>query len=162
MKIAILDDYQDCVRHLDCFKLLDGHEVKVFTNGARGVGQLAIRLAEFDAGAGEIHDRHVINGETNMPTLTANAPVRQNPALPIMLHQVPRSQRCALSALRKREPLLRETAPVTSASALASEANASRHLMQERVLDRVVDRLMAELGWGGRETTNRPEQSVAP
>ena len=49
MKIAILDDYQDCVRHLDCFKLLDGHAVKVFTNSARGVGQLAIRLADFDA-----------------------------------------------------------------------------------------------------------------
>jgi D-3-phosphoglycerate dehydrogenase len=49
MKIAILDDYQDCVRHLDCFKLLEGHEVKVFTTSARGVGQLAIRLAEFDA-----------------------------------------------------------------------------------------------------------------
>jgi D-3-phosphoglycerate dehydrogenase len=49
MKIAILDDYQDCVRHLDCFRLLDGHEVKVFTNSAKGVGQLAIRLAAFDA-----------------------------------------------------------------------------------------------------------------
>jgi D-3-phosphoglycerate dehydrogenase len=49
MKIAILDDYQDCVRHLDCFKLLHGHEVKVFTNSARGIGQLAIRLAEFEA-----------------------------------------------------------------------------------------------------------------
>jgi D-3-phosphoglycerate dehydrogenase len=49
MKIAILDDYQDCVRSLDCFRLLDGHDVKVFTNSARGVMQLAIRLAEFDA-----------------------------------------------------------------------------------------------------------------
>jgi len=49
MKIAILDDYQDCVRGLDCFSLLEGHEVKVFTNSARGVGQLAIRLADFDA-----------------------------------------------------------------------------------------------------------------
>lgn len=48
MKIAILDDYQDIVRHLDCFRLLDGHDVKVFTNSARGVGQLAIRLAPFD------------------------------------------------------------------------------------------------------------------
>lgn len=48
MKIAILDDYQDCVRHLDCFALLAGHEVKVFTHGARGVGQLAIRLISFD------------------------------------------------------------------------------------------------------------------
>jgi D-3-phosphoglycerate dehydrogenase len=49
MKIAILDDYQDSVRHLDAFNLLAGHEVKVFTNTARGAGQLAIRLAEFDA-----------------------------------------------------------------------------------------------------------------
>ena len=49
MKIAILDDYQDVVRRLDCFPMLDGHEVKVFTNSARGAGQLAIRLAPFDA-----------------------------------------------------------------------------------------------------------------
>ena len=49
MKIAILDDYQDCVRHLECFRLLDGHDVKVFTNSAKGVIQLALRLKEFDA-----------------------------------------------------------------------------------------------------------------
>jgi D-3-phosphoglycerate dehydrogenase len=49
MKIAILDDYQDCVRQLDAFRMLEGHEVKVFNNSARGVGQLAIRLAPFDA-----------------------------------------------------------------------------------------------------------------
>lgn len=49
MKIAILDDYQDCVRQLECFRHLDGHEVKIFTNSARGTGQLAIRLASFDA-----------------------------------------------------------------------------------------------------------------
>lgn len=49
MKIAILDDFQDAVRHLECMNLLDGHEVKVFTNSARGAGQLAIRLAPFDA-----------------------------------------------------------------------------------------------------------------
>jgi D-3-phosphoglycerate dehydrogenase len=49
MKIAVLDDYQDAVRALDCFKLLDGHEVKVFNSTARGLGQLAIRLAPFDA-----------------------------------------------------------------------------------------------------------------
>jgi D-3-phosphoglycerate dehydrogenase / 2-oxoglutarate reductase len=49
MKIAILDDYQNTVRGLDCFHLLDGHDVKVFTNSARGVGQLAVRLAPFDA-----------------------------------------------------------------------------------------------------------------
>lgn len=49
MKIAILDDYQDAVRTLPCFDLLAGHDVKVFTSSARGAGQLAIRLAPFDA-----------------------------------------------------------------------------------------------------------------
>ncbi|MBR7800333.1 D-2-hydroxyacid dehydrogenase family protein [Undibacterium fentianense] len=49
MKIAILDDYQDVVRNLDCFKLLKEHDVKVFNNRAVGLGQLAIRLASFDA-----------------------------------------------------------------------------------------------------------------
>jgi D-3-phosphoglycerate dehydrogenase len=49
MKIAILDDYQDAVRRLDCFDLLAGHEVKVFNSSSRGLGQLAIRLAPFDA-----------------------------------------------------------------------------------------------------------------
>lgn len=49
MKIAILDDYQDAVRGLDCFHLLDGHEVRIFNHSTRGLGQLAIRLAPFDA-----------------------------------------------------------------------------------------------------------------
>ncbi|WP_296001223.1 D-2-hydroxyacid dehydrogenase family protein [Rugamonas sp.] len=49
MKIAILDDYQNATPGLDCYALLDGHEVKVFSNSARGLGQLAIRLAPFDA-----------------------------------------------------------------------------------------------------------------
>ena len=49
MKIAILDDYQDAVRQLDCYQLLADFDVKVFTNSARGLGQLAIRLAPFDA-----------------------------------------------------------------------------------------------------------------
>lgn len=49
MKIAILDDYQNLVPGLDCYKILDGHEVKVFNNSARGLGQLAIRLAPYDA-----------------------------------------------------------------------------------------------------------------
>ncbi|MFC0254546.1 D-2-hydroxyacid dehydrogenase family protein [Massilia consociata] len=49
MRIAVLDDYQDAVRGLACFRLLDGHEVKVFNHSARGLGQLAARLAPFDA-----------------------------------------------------------------------------------------------------------------
>jgi D-3-phosphoglycerate dehydrogenase / 2-oxoglutarate reductase len=49
MKIAILDDYQDAVRKLECFQMLAGHDVKVFNNTVRGLGQLASRLAEVDA-----------------------------------------------------------------------------------------------------------------
>lgn len=49
MKIAILDDYQNATPGLGCFKLLEGHDVKIFHNSARGLGQLAIRLAPFDA-----------------------------------------------------------------------------------------------------------------
>lgn len=60
MKIAILDDYQDAVRHLDCFQILREHEVKVFNNRAVGLGQLAIRLAPFDAIV-LIRERTVLN-----------------------------------------------------------------------------------------------------
>ncbi|CAG9182358.1 D-2-hydroxyacid dehydrogenase family protein [Cupriavidus respiraculi] len=49
MKIAVLDDYQDAVRKLPCFRLLDGHDVKVFNNTVKGVGQLAARLADVEA-----------------------------------------------------------------------------------------------------------------
>ncbi|HEY0062648.1 MAG TPA: D-2-hydroxyacid dehydrogenase family protein [Telluria sp.] len=49
MKIAVLDDFQDAVRNLDCMNILARHEVKIFTNSARGAGQLAIRLAPFEA-----------------------------------------------------------------------------------------------------------------
>jgi D-3-phosphoglycerate dehydrogenase len=46
MKIAILDDYQDAVRKLNCFNLLAGHEVKVFNNTVKGIGQLSVRLRD--------------------------------------------------------------------------------------------------------------------
>ena len=49
MKIAILDDYQNATPGLECYGLLAGHEVKVFNNSVRGLGQLAIRLAPYDA-----------------------------------------------------------------------------------------------------------------
>lgn len=49
MKIAILDDYQNATPSLACFDLLRDHEVKVFNNTTRGLGQLAIRLAPYDA-----------------------------------------------------------------------------------------------------------------
>ncbi len=49
MKIAILDDYQDAVRKLDCFALLVGHDVKVFNNTVKGAGQLGVRLSDSEA-----------------------------------------------------------------------------------------------------------------
>src|SRR5512140_1951395 len=49
MKILILDDYQDVVRHLDCFSRLSGHEVQVLTAPALGIGQLAVRLRDAEA-----------------------------------------------------------------------------------------------------------------
>ncbi|MEG1832451.1 MAG: D-2-hydroxyacid dehydrogenase family protein [Burkholderiaceae bacterium] len=49
MRIAILDDTQDLVRHLDCFDRLAAHEVRVFNHPARGLGQLAARLADTEA-----------------------------------------------------------------------------------------------------------------
>lgn len=48
MKIAILDDVQDVVKNLRCFQLLKEHEVNVLTTSARGLGQLALRLAPFE------------------------------------------------------------------------------------------------------------------
>lgn len=49
MKIAVLDDYQNASAALKSYEILNGHEVKVFNNTTRGLGQLAIRLAPFDA-----------------------------------------------------------------------------------------------------------------
>jgi D-3-phosphoglycerate dehydrogenase / 2-oxoglutarate reductase len=49
MKIAILDDYQEATRSLECMKLLEGHDVRIFNNSPKGLGQLAARLAPFDA-----------------------------------------------------------------------------------------------------------------
>jgi D-3-phosphoglycerate dehydrogenase len=49
MKIAILDDYQNATQSLKCYELLANHEVKVFHSTTRGLGQLAIRLAPYDA-----------------------------------------------------------------------------------------------------------------
>jgi D-3-phosphoglycerate dehydrogenase len=49
MKILVLDDYQDVVRHLDCYGRLQGHDVHVLTRGAAGLGQLAVRLRDAEA-----------------------------------------------------------------------------------------------------------------
>ncbi|BDI05824.1 D-2-hydroxyacid dehydrogenase family protein [Sphaerotilus microaerophilus] len=46
MNILILDDYQDAVRKLPCAERLAGHNVKVYTNTVKGIGQLAVRLKD--------------------------------------------------------------------------------------------------------------------
>ena len=48
MKIAILEDYQDAVRQLPCFALLEGHEVDVFTEPMNDDAMVQ-RLAEHEA-----------------------------------------------------------------------------------------------------------------
>ncbi len=49
MKIAILDDYADIVRKLECFKTLKDHEVTVFTDYVADTAVLASRLKDMDA-----------------------------------------------------------------------------------------------------------------
>lgn len=49
MRIAIPDDYQDCVRSLDCFARLAGHHVTVFHDNVKDIDALAERLSDADA-----------------------------------------------------------------------------------------------------------------
>ncbi len=46
MNIIILDDYQDTVRKLECARLLEPYNAKVFTNTVKGIGQLSVRLRD--------------------------------------------------------------------------------------------------------------------
>ena len=48
MKVHILDDWFDTLRGLPCFRLLDGHEVTVWTDAAPDEATLAARLAGAD------------------------------------------------------------------------------------------------------------------
>ena len=49
MRLAILDDWFDTLRTLPCFDKLAGMDVTVFTDHEPDIGQLAARLAPFDA-----------------------------------------------------------------------------------------------------------------
>ena len=46
MKIAILDDYHDTLRTLDCFKKLSGHDVEIWNDHVQDVDALAGRLRD--------------------------------------------------------------------------------------------------------------------
>jgi len=49
MKIAILDDYQDTIRTLACFKKVAGHQVTVWNDHTKDVDVLADRLKDAEA-----------------------------------------------------------------------------------------------------------------
>lgn len=49
MRIAILDDYQDAVRTLDCLGRLQGHDVEIFNDTVTEPDELVARLSGFDA-----------------------------------------------------------------------------------------------------------------
>jgi D-3-phosphoglycerate dehydrogenase / 2-oxoglutarate reductase len=46
MKISILDDYFDTLRTLNCFQMLDGHEVTVWNDHVQDIDTLASRLKD--------------------------------------------------------------------------------------------------------------------
>ncbi len=48
MKIAIIDDYQDAFRKLDCSKKLAGHELIAFTDTEKDPARLAARIGDAD------------------------------------------------------------------------------------------------------------------
>ena len=49
MKVAVLDDWFDTLRHLPCFRHLDGFDVDVFTDHVTETAALVERLKDYDA-----------------------------------------------------------------------------------------------------------------
>src|SRR5262249_23291199 len=49
MKIAVIDDYQDAFRKLDCYARLKGHEVMVFHDTEKDPAKLAERIKDAEA-----------------------------------------------------------------------------------------------------------------
>jgi len=68
--IIVLDDYQDVVRKLDCARLLEPFQLKVFTNNVKGLGQLSVRLRDADVLA-DLRALQVIRGVPRLPDVRA-------------------------------------------------------------------------------------------
>jgi D-3-phosphoglycerate dehydrogenase / 2-oxoglutarate reductase len=70
VKIAILDDYQNSVKDLACFNVLQGHDVHVFNESFTNTEDLVTNLKDFDALV-LIRERTVISEELldNLPNL---------------------------------------------------------------------------------------------
>ena len=49
MNITILDDYQDTIRTLACFKKVAGHQVAIWNDHTKDVDVLATRLKDTEA-----------------------------------------------------------------------------------------------------------------
>ena len=49
MNITVLDDYQDMVRKLDAYKLVEGHNVTIWNDHTKDEDQLAGRLKDTEA-----------------------------------------------------------------------------------------------------------------
>ena len=49
MNITILDDYQNTIRTLDCFRKVAGHDVTIWNDHTKDVGVLAARLKNTEA-----------------------------------------------------------------------------------------------------------------
>src|SRR5437667_1205951 len=49
MKISILDDYHDTLRTLACFRKLEGHDIKIWSDHVQDVDTLAERLRDTEA-----------------------------------------------------------------------------------------------------------------
>jgi D-3-phosphoglycerate dehydrogenase / 2-oxoglutarate reductase len=49
VQVAILDDYHDTLRTLECFRKLAGHEVKIWTDHVQDTDALAARLEDVEA-----------------------------------------------------------------------------------------------------------------
>ena len=62
MNIVITDDYQDCVRHLSCFKKLKDHQVEIHNDTVSGVEALVARFQDAQAIV-LIRERTIINRE---------------------------------------------------------------------------------------------------
>lgn len=62
MHVVIPDDYQDAVRHLDCFAKLAGHTVTIYNDTVKDVDSLAERFRDADALV-LIRERTSITGE---------------------------------------------------------------------------------------------------
>lgn len=49
MKVVISDDYQDCIRHLDCFARMAGHDVTIHNDTVKSMEDIAERFREAEA-----------------------------------------------------------------------------------------------------------------